>query len=141
MSDSAVRAFASRAQAAVDLAEPIAAESALAAVPMAGARRTRAEGADRERNDDAALVLPGAALGWQPIVILSDLREQIVDASTIGDLPQLDQRRCRPDALATRSTSGPDPDGPPGPAESLLLAETARRKSTRRASRLPRSSR
>jgi hypothetical protein len=54
--------FASRAQAAVDLAERIAAESALAAVPMAGARRTRAEGADREHNEDAALVLPVAAL-------------------------------------------------------------------------------
>jgi hypothetical protein len=35
-----------------------------------------------ERNEDAALVLPVAALCWQPIVILSDLREQIVDAGT-----------------------------------------------------------
>jgi hypothetical protein len=29
----------------------------------------------------APLVLPVAALRWQPVVILSDLREQIVDAS------------------------------------------------------------
>jgi hypothetical protein len=33
-----------------------------------------------ERNEDAARVLPVAALCWQPVVILSGLRDQIVDA-------------------------------------------------------------
>ena len=31
-------------------------------------------------------------------------------------------RRCRPDALATRSTSGPDPDGPVGAENGVTVA-------------------
>jgi peptidoglycan/LPS O-acetylase OafA/YrhL len=36
-------------------------------------RRTK----QSQRDEDAAIVLPVAALSWQPVVVLSDLREQI----------------------------------------------------------------
>ena len=52
-----------------------------AVIRTIGWRGRRVEQA--ERDEDAAIVAPVAALCWQPVVILSDLREQIFHGGAV----------------------------------------------------------
>jgi len=57
---------------------------ALGAVIRGYRWRGREGAARRERAEDAAILIPAVALCWQPIVMITDLREQIFHGGVVG---------------------------------------------------------
>ena len=57
---------------------------ALGAVIRGYGQRRRGGAARREHEEDAAIVTPVAALCWQPIVLITDLREQIFQGGVVA---------------------------------------------------------